>query len=174
MFGVKKVRKLFNKEKFKTVLHLVIAECGHKPNVGKTVLYKLLYFSDFDYYELYEQKMTGESYRKIQNGPAPKHFDIAKRELIAEGKIEENEEIYSNYSQFRYDSLEQPNLDLLNKNEIDVIKRVINNCSHMHATLISDYSHGDVPYIATKDKEIINYDFVFYRDDKFSVREYND
>ena len=63
----------FNNEKFKQVLHYIIHQCGSLENVGKTVLYKILYFTDFDYYELYEEKLTGESYRKLPLGPAPVH-----------------------------------------------------------------------------------------------------
>jgi len=35
-------------------------------------------------------------------------------------------------------------------------------------------SHRDIPYKATKDGEIINYEKVFYRDPLFSVREYEE
>ncbi|MBZ2166634.1 Panacea domain-containing protein [Methanobacterium spitsbergense] len=162
----------FNKEKFKAVLHFIINECGHKQNFGRTVLYKLLYFSDFDFYEINENKMTGESYRKIENGPAPVHFQSNKNELINEGKIKEFEEVYPYYTQFKYDSLETPSLSLLSEKEIGVIKEVINRCSDMQAGEISNYSHEDVPYIVTGNKKIIDYDFVFYRHKKFSVREY--
>ncbi len=69
----------FNIEKFKQVLHYIIHQCGSLENVGKTVLFKILYFTDFDYYELYEEKLTGEPYRKLPLGPAPVHFEEAKR-----------------------------------------------------------------------------------------------
>lgn len=40
-------------DKFKEVLLYVLGKVGSKPNVGETVLCKLLYFIDFDYYEKY-------------------------------------------------------------------------------------------------------------------------
>lgn len=43
----------------------------------------------------------------------------------------------------------------------------------MNASQISEYSHGDMPWRATKDYEDINYELVFYRDPKYSVRKYN-
>ena len=49
--------------KFKNVLLYILERCAGKPNVGETVLYKLLYFSDFNYYELYEEHLTGAKYR---------------------------------------------------------------------------------------------------------------
>lgn len=42
-------------DKFKNILLYILSQCAGKPNVGETVLYKLLYFSDFNYYELYEE-----------------------------------------------------------------------------------------------------------------------
>ena len=38
-------------DKFKHILLYILERCAGKPNVGETVLYKLLYFSDFNYYE---------------------------------------------------------------------------------------------------------------------------
>lgn len=66
---------IFDKEKFKEVLHYLISRCGYRNNVGKTVIFKLLYFSDFDFYELYETSLTGEKYIRKPQGPVPTHFD---------------------------------------------------------------------------------------------------
>ena len=71
----------FNLEKFKQVLHYIISKTESSPNVGKKVLYKLLYFNDFNYYELNEVKMTGEKYSKLEHGPAPRHFDTVVTRL---------------------------------------------------------------------------------------------
>jgi len=161
----------FNKEKFKQVLHYVISKCGTKPNVGKTVLYKLLYFSDFNYYETYETPMTGESYAKLPRGPAPIHFDFIIDELEEEDKIHHFIGDFMGYPQKKYKSTAPPNLSLLNDAEKIVVEKVLDTCSHMNATEISNYSHKDLPYRATGNSEIIDYELVFYRDPDFSVRE---
>jgi len=44
----------------------------------------------------------------------------------------------------------------------------------MNAAQISRFSHKDMPWRATGDKEIINYELVFYRTPEFSVRKYSD
>jgi len=64
----------FNKSKFIQLFLYILDNCGSRINVGKTVIYKLFYFMDFDFYELYEDHLTGEAYRKIHHGPAPCHF----------------------------------------------------------------------------------------------------
>ena len=164
----------FNKEKFKEVLHYIINECGTKNNVGKTVLYKLLYFSDFNYFELYEKSITNESYRKLPRGPAPIHFDVAVNELITEGKISvTTKNIPLGRVMYNYFSLKQPSMNF-NKKELAVINNVIDELSYMTANQISEYSHGDMPWRATEDMDIIDYGFVFYRNPEYVKRHYDE
>lgn len=164
----------FNKEKFKAVLHYIIDRCGHQDNVGKTVLYKLMYFSDFDFYELFEEEMTGEVYKRLPRGPGPEHFDNAVQELEDEGKINHVVINFDNGFQNRYSSLKTPQIDILSDKEITVINGVLNRCSKMNATKISDYSHEDLPWQATEMYEPIDYELVFYRTPEFSVRKYEE
>ena len=65
-----------NIEKFKQVMLYVLEKVGAKPNVGMTVLYKLFYFIDFDYYEKYEQQLMGLTYVKNTHGPTPREFKV--------------------------------------------------------------------------------------------------
>ena len=164
----------FNKEKFKQVLHYIIHQCGSLENVGKTVLYKILYFTDFDYYELYEEKLTGELYRKLPLGPAPIHFEEVMEELEHKGKIQQFPIVRGKFEQQKFISTEKPNIDLLNGKEVQLIEEDIARYVSMNAIQISAFSHRDMPYKATGDGDIIDYDLVFYRDPLFSVREYED
>ena len=58
-----------NLEKFQQVLLYILNKVGGKPNVGETVLHKLLYFIDFDYFEKYEENLMGTQYIKNHHGP---------------------------------------------------------------------------------------------------------
>ncbi len=44
--------------------------------------------------------------------------------------------------------------------------------SDWSASGISDYSHNDMPWKASKEGEIIDYELAFYRTPPFSVRNY--
>ncbi len=62
----------------------------------------------------------------------------------------------------------------LNATEKEIIDNVIERLSSMNAKQVEDYSHEDIPYEMpeiTDDKNIINYETVFYRKDMHSVRE---
>lgn len=160
--------------KFKNVLLYILERCAGKPNVGETVLYKLLYFSDFNYYELHEEHLTGAKYRKLPYGPVPQQLDSIIKQMIDNGQLKRVKTAYHGYPQTRYLPLEKADLTQLLASEKEVIDRVIEQMSDWSASSISNYSHKDIPWIATKEGEDINYELAFYRESPFSVRNYGD
>ena len=160
--------------KFKNVLLYILERCAGKPNVGETVLYKLLYFSDFNYYELYEEHLTGAKYRKLPYGPVPQKLDIMINQMIDKGQLQRVKTDYHGYPQTRYLPLVKADLTGLRASEKEIIDRVIEQMSDWSAAAISNYSHKDMPWLASKEGEEINYELAFYRDAPFSVRNYGD
>jgi transcriptional regulator with XRE-family HTH domain len=150
--------------KFKNVLLYILERCAGKPNVGETVLYKLLYFSDFNYYELYEDHLTGAQYRKLPYGPVPQKLDSIIGQMIENGQVQKVKTEYHGYPQIRYLPLEKA----------EVIDRVLEQMSDWSAAMLSNYSHGDKPWKASKEGEEINYELVFYRRPPYSIRVYED
>ena len=161
-------------DKFKNVLLYILEKCAGKPNVGETVLYKLLYFSDFNYYELYEEHLTGAKYRKLQFGPVPQKFDAIIRQMIDNGKLKRVKTEYHGYTQSRYLPLVKSDLTQLKASEKEVIDKVIDQLSDWSGSAISDYSHKDMPWLASKEGEDINYELAFYREAPYTVRNYSD
>jgi len=160
--------------KFKNILLYILERCAGKPNVGETVLYKLLYFSDFNYYELYEEHLTGAKYRKLPYGPVPQKLDTIIGQMIEKGQLQRVKTEYHGFPQTRYLPLEKADLTELRASEKETIDRVIEQMSDWSAAAISNYSHKDMPWIASKEGEEINYELAFYRDAPFSVRNYGD
>jgi len=163
-----------NVDKFKNVLLYILEKCAGKPNVGETVLYKLLYFSDFNYYELYEEHLTGAEYRKLPYGPVPQKLNSIINQMIEKRQLKRVKTNHHGYLQTRYLPLEKANLTKLKASEKEVIDRVVEQLSDWSATAISAYSHKDMPWLASKEGEEINYELAFYRDTPFSVRNYGD
>jgi len=161
-----------NKEKFKQVLLYILEKCGAKHNVGETVIYKLLYFADFNFYELHEKFLTGEIYRRIKHGPAPCHFNGVIEEMIKNGQVKKVVTDYYGKLQKKYIPQVKPDLSVLNGEELEVIDEVVERLSSMNATAIEYHSHNDVPYEIAEEKEVIDYETVFYRKPSYSVREY--
>jgi uncharacterized phage-associated protein len=159
-----------NSLKFREVILYILNKIGAKPNIGETVLYKLLYFIDFDYYEKYEVQLIGATYRKNKFGPTPLEFkaiiqQMKKAEdlMIVTGK-------YFEYPQTKYLPLRSAKLSVLNAQEISLIDQVLERLSDKNASQISEYSHQDVPWLSTLDGQSIPYESVFYRTPAYSVR----
>jgi len=163
-----------NLEKFKEVFLYIINKVGSKPNIGETVIYKLLYFIDFNFYEKYEEQLIGATYIKNRYGPTPIEFKKITDKMIKEGEIEKVESKYFEYPQTKYLPLRKADLSKVRANEIEAIDDVLNRLSDMSATQISEYSHNDVPWLTTEDGEVIEYESVFYRTPPYSVREYDE
>ena len=160
--------------KFRNVLLYILERCAGKPNVGETVLYKLLYFSDFNHYELHEEHLTGASYRKLPYGPVPQKLDTILHQMMDDGQLQRVKTVYHGYPQTRYLPLVKADLTELKASEKEVIDRVIEQMSDWSAAAISNYSHKDMPWLASKEGEEINYELAFYREAPFSVRNYGD
>lgn len=160
--------------KFKNLILYILEKCAGKPNIGETVLYKLLYFSDFNYYELYEEHLSGALYRKLPNGPVPLNVDTVLKSMVDNGELHLFKTSYYGYSQKRYMPLIGADLRLFNGAEMAVIDLVIDRLSGMSATDISNYSHEDMPWKASKEMDLIDYELAFYRTAPYSLRTYNE
>jgi transcriptional regulator with XRE-family HTH domain len=161
-------------DKFKQVLLYILSKVGGKPNIGQTVLYKLLYFIDFDYYEKFEEQLIGAKYMKNTHGPTPIAFAKIVGELEQEGKIEAIKSKFYKYDQTKYlvNPREVVDLSHLSGTEIAHIDWELGRLSDLTATQISALSHKDTPWLVAKEKELMDYEYVFYRPEETSVREY--
>jgi len=163
-----------NLEKFKEVLLYLLNKIASKPNIGETVLYKILYFIDFDFYEKYEEQLIGATYKKNRYGPTPLEFKKIIKKMTKDKEIMKVQSSYFQYPQTKYLPLRKADLSKLKANEIEVINDVVNRLSDMNAAQISEYSHSDVPWLTTENNGIIEYESVFYRTSPYSVREYSE
>lgn len=162
-----------NVEKFKSALLYITQKIGALPNVGQTVLYKILYFCDFDYYEKYEEQLIGATYIKNHFGPTPREFSAIVKEMIKEGKIEEVTTKFFDKDQKKYIPVVSPDLSVFTGRELQHIDEEIARLGHKTAKELSDFSHQDVPWISTAIGKDIPYEAVFYRTKETSVRNYD-
>ena len=95
-------------------------------------------------------------------------------QLEKEGKIETIKSKFYTHEQTKY--LVNPSnavdVSALSSQELAHIDWEIDRLGGMTAAQISALSHLDTPWVAAGDKEILEYEHVFYRPDETSVREY--
>jgi len=161
-------------EKFKEALLYILNKVGSKPNIGETVIYKLLYFIDFDFYEKYEEQVIGATFIKNRYGPTPVEFKKIVEKMIDDEDMTKVDSKYFDYPQTKYLPLRKADMSKFKANEIEVIHDVLNKLSDMNATQISEYSHNDVPWLAAEEGKPIEYETVFYRTLPYSVRDYEE
>lgn len=158
--------------KFKEVLLYLLERVGAKAHVGQTVIYKLLYFIDFDYYEKFEEQLIGAKYIKNHHGPTPVSYVKIIEEMKSKNEIEEVKSKYFQYEQTKYLPRRNANLNLITAQEIKHIDEVLARLGDKNAADLSTYSHKDVPWISAKEGEALDYEAVFYRTQETSVRNY--
>lgn len=169
-----KVDKKDKYNKFKNLILYILSRCGHKPNIWKTVLNKLLYFSDFNYYEFKWKSITDETYHKLPRGPVPKNIDAVLGQMEQAKQITSFETEFCGYKQIRYMPNIKYDLSQFNWLEIEVIDDVIEKLSNMTAKQVSDYSHDDVPYMVAKNLwDKLSYNQVFHRTADYVVNPEN-
>lgn len=168
-------KREFQPEKLENLLLYMLEKCGGKPNIGETVLYKLLYFVDFDAFETFGAPVTGMSYIKLQYGPVPakKEYDPVLSSMKECGKLNIFTHKYFNKMQKRYVALANPNLKCFTAIEIELISKVINKLSNMSANEITEFVHEDVPWKLTKENDIIDYRLAFDRETPYSSNDYD-
>jgi transcriptional regulator with XRE-family HTH domain len=164
-----------NVDKFREVLLYVLSKIGGKPNVGEVVLYKLLYFIDFDFYEKFEEQLIGATYIKNHYGPTPVEFKTIVDQMIKNGEIMKVDGKYFNYPQRKYLPVREPDLTKLrDARELRHIDEVLARLGDKNATELSEYSHEDTPWLIAEQNKPLDYEAVFYRTPKTSVRNYDE
>jgi transcriptional regulator with XRE-family HTH domain len=156
----------FNAEKLRNVILYILEKCGGKPNIGETVLYKLLYFIDFDSFEKYGRSVTGMNYVRLQYGPVPttKEYTPVIKSMVVNNELKIFTQEYFGRVQKRYVALVNHADNSLTASETTVIDMVVSRLSDMSATQIEGYAHGDIPWKVTADKQVIEYDLVIDRE----------
>ena len=157
-------------EKFKELLLYIISKTSQLPNVWKTVLYKMLYFCEFDWFEMKWERFTWLNFVKLPKWPAPQGFDFMISRMCKENEIIPVNARFMWYTQQRYlinKKLENFFLDDAKKNFVD---EIINKFKDMNATEISEYSHWDIPWKVTQDMEVIDINLANSRLYPYSVK----
>lgn len=156
--------------KMMNVILYILSKCAGKPNLGKIVMNKLLYFIDFNYHEKYHESLTGTTYVKMPMGPVPKDGEELLQQMKEEWLIDIVQGEYFWYMQTRLIPKAAPNMQQLTVAQLTEIDYVINQYGDKTGKRLTEFSHGDVPRKLTpKIGDEISYNFAHYRDSLYRV-----
>ncbi len=154
-----------------TVLY-ILTQTAWKPNIGKVALNKLLYFSDFNHYEKYWESISWDTYIKMPMGPVPKSIDGILALMEKYWYITSVEWHYHGYTQYRFMPMVSADMTIFSATEKQEIDTVIKLYWDKNGKRMTEFSHGDIPYRATKNVgDEISYGLAGYREGIYSVSE---
>ena len=132
----------FERAKFKSLMHYVIAKAGDRDGFGAVKLYKILWFSDARAYMLSGVPITGEKYIREKYGPLPVHAIGVINELVEEGAIRIWNDVYYNRQIRRFKSLRAPERLTLTEEQRAIVEYWLKHIVEDHtAESISEESH---------------------------------
>jgi len=144
-------------EKFIELLLYIARRSENDSKFGAVKLNKLMFYCDFLTYQSTGKSITGHTYKKLPNGPAPKAMLPILKRLKQSGVIREEERQYFNRIQKRVVVLREPNVSVFNANEISRVESVIEALKDGNATEVSDLSHDFIGWKAAALHEDIPY-----------------
>ena len=159
-----------NEEKYTGLIMYILFKCCNKPNLGKTVLCTVMYFIDFNYYELYGEFLTKETYIKSKRGIKPKHFRKITETLMERNQLFLRKEPYYNRILHRYYPTVIPT-SKFSPEELGIINSCIRKLSDDNAYTITKYAWADKPLVKADLGEEIDYEDVFLRDRDYSINK---
>lgn len=153
---------IFNAIKFKELM-LYTAEKSQSDNrFGAVKLNKILFFSDFLSYGLTGAPITGATYQKLENGPAPVELKPIARQIVEEKSGFFIKRPWFNYTQTVLVPTRPANRNPFSAEEIDLVDDVIRNLSAYDATETSLLSHQrSAAWQMAEIGEVIPYETVF-------------
>lgn len=131
----------------------------------KTVLNKLLFYSDFLAYRKNCFSMSGVRYKAIKMGPVPNNYNsiyefIANKKDIEINNIAFSENIFG--YQFNKSTDKEFNPNIFNNSEIEILNLVCKTFTNMSTSEVIEFSHKEKAWLANEGKRnMINYNYAF-------------
>jgi len=116
--------------------------------LGKTKLFKLLYFTDVTHLRTVGQSITGAEYLKYPYGPVPMQGAFALKELQKHQLIRHNR-VQLPTKRFRWDvtALQMPDMTIFTEQEMHTIHLVIEQYGEDTAAVLSWKSHQESAWL---------------------------
>lgn len=143
-----------NPNKLQGMVQFIVSK--EKDGVSKTKLNKEMFYVDFYSYKKYGRSISGLTYRAIQYGPVPEHYETVYDHV--QGLTRKN--IVTN-NDFDYDLLfcDAPDTSSLSKEDIDIINKVMSVLASMSRADVVELSRKEDGWVNNKDcHNIIPYD----------------
>lgn len=156
----------FDRARFKELIVLISELCADDPTYGSVKLNKILYFADFMAYRELGRPITGATYFKLPEGPAPRELISSRRELVTEGRLAIEARPYFQGVQKRPVARGLgPQQTMFTDDEMQVVTSIIDYFRGKSARDVSDISHREPGWVLAEDRENIPYEMAWLSQD---------
>jgi Protein of unknown function (DUF4065) len=139
-------------------------------NVSKTRLMTLLYFADFDFYERFEQPITGARYRKVNQSPESVEAARMLAALEQGERIKRREDMMEERNLTRYDTHERADLSAFTIPERTVLEQIQREWASASDECLERAIREEAPLVAVSPNEDIPYYLAHYRNTYGAMR----
>ncbi len=147
----------FDAAKFRELVLYIAENSEDDPKFGVVKLNKILYYSDFEAYRRLERPITGATYRKYREGPAPSEILEQRRVMEDSGRIAVETRPYFSGAQQRIVPLSEPDTGIFTDAELAVVDEAITGMRHMTAFEAASLSHRELGWQTAEYGEVIPY-----------------
>lgn len=131
----------------------------------KTILNKLLFYSDFLAYRSNCYSMSGVRYRAIKMGPVPNNYNSIYEFMFNNKQIDIINIPFSDTVfgfQFKKAESKEFNPQIFSQSEIDILEIVCSNFSAMNTNQVIEFSHNEKAWIENEsERKLIDYNYAF-------------
>lgn len=127
------------------------------PDMTKTKLNKLLFYSDFSFFKKFTVSISGAPYLHMQYGPVPEHYDLIQAAMVEEGLIEEIEVPMGQYMGMVIKPRRDPDLGVLSGDEQSALEFIAAQLGSWTAKTLSEKSHSEEAWATTSYLDRIPY-----------------
>ncbi len=152
--------------RFKELIVLISELCADDPTYGSVKLNKILYFADFMAYRELGKPITGATYFKLAEGPAPRRLLAARRALVEEGRLAIEHRPYFQGVQKRPTVVGPGSQrELFSDDELHIVTAIVEYFRGKSARDVSDISHREPGWILAEEREDIPYETAWLSQD---------
>lgn len=138
---------------------------SEKLNPWKTVLNKLLFYSDFLAYRNNCFSMSGVRYRAIKMGPVPNNYNSIYEFMYNKKDINiDNVAFSENIFGYRFNKVENKefNADIFTASELEILNLVCSTFTDMSTNDVIEFSHQEKAWLENQEeKKLIDYNYAF-------------
>lgn len=141
------------------ILHL--GASPHVSNLGKTKLWKLIYFIDAEFLREIGRSLTKSEYIKYDHGPVPSRGERNLKVLSRDGAIHVKPVDYGSYQQHHITTIEDIEVGFTKEEKV-IIDRICRKYGRSTATHLSEISHLEPSWANATNMDKINPELMFY------------